>query len=193
MWSCNISCCICDLQLYIELTTNELTFTTQKKGTLLATRTNEGIVLTFPALSAQPCTMPDYFATGFGVMPTAVYRANNYLAIFDSAQTLRDLQLDCDMFAPLDTLGIIVTAPSDDPNIDIMSRFFTPLNSCTEDPVTGSAHCTLVPYWAEKLHKTTLRARQLSARSGKLICRLLDDQVELTGQVTPYLIGTISL
>lgn len=178
---------------YIELLTNEISFSTEKKGKLIATRTDNGITLTLPEILARPCAIPDYFNTGFSTPPTAVYRADHYMAIFDSAATLRQLQLNRDAFAPLDLPGIIATAPSDDPNIDIMSRFFTPTIPRIEDPVTGSAHCTLVPYWAMQLGKTTLRARQLSSRSGEIHCRLLDDRVELTGQAVPFLIGTIAL
>ncbi|MCD6055318.1 MAG: phenazine biosynthesis protein PhzF family [Gammaproteobacteria bacterium] len=176
---------------HLELLSQEVVFET-RKGELIARRVDNGIRLILPALPAVPCQMPSYFPAGLGVTPTAVYKADHYLVVLKEAEQLRSLRINRAAFAALDRRGIIVTAPSDDPHIDIISRFFTPLEPRLEDPVTGSAHCTLVPYWAERLGKKTLQAHQLSARGGEIHCMLNDHHhIELTGQVAPYLIGTI--
>ena len=99
---------------------------------------------------------------------------------------------DLDAIAKLDVFAVMVTAPGDD-GCDFVSRFFTPAKGIPEDPVTGSAHCALVPYWSKRLGKTDLLARQVSARGGELQCRLLGDRVALAGRVAPYLEGFITL
>ena len=91
----------------------------------------------------------------------------------------------------LETFGVIVTAPGD--HVDFVSRFFAPRVGVPEDPATGSAHCTLTPYWAARLGKTTLHAHQVSARGGELWCELAGDRVRIAGHVTPYLAGSIDV
>jgi predicted PhzF superfamily epimerase YddE/YHI9 len=93
--------------------------------------------------------------------------------------------------AAFDVTGVIATAPGDE--CDFVSRFFAPAFGIPEDPVTGSAHCTLVPYWAKRLGKTTLRARQISPRGGELFCELRGDRVEIAGRAVKYLEGEIEV
>ena len=95
--------------------------------------------------------------------------------------------------ARLDVFAVIATAPSDDPACDFVSRFFAPGGGVDEDPVTGSAHCTLAPYWARRLGKTTLVARQVSARGGTVYCDLQGDRVHLSGHAVTYLTGQLHL
>jgi len=104
---------------------------------------------------------------------------------------VRGLQPDMTTLAAVDRFAVIATAPGHD--CDFVSRFFAPSQGIPEDPVTGSAHCTLVPYWAERLGKTKLHARQVSARGGELFCELAGDRVILRGRAVLYLEGAIFL
>ncbi len=112
--------------------------------------------------------------------------------MFDDPALVARLSPDQDILARLDCLGIIATAPGTD-GVDFVSRFFAPRAGIAEDPVTGSSHCTLVPYWSRRLGKTELNARQVSARGGELFCRDLGARVRLAGRTTLYLEGRISL
>ena len=107
------------------------------------------------------------------------------MAVFDSESDVRDLQPDFRRVAALDTFAVIVTAPGTE--VDFVSRFFAPAKGIPEDPVTGSAHCTLVPDWAARLGKTQLSARQLSRRGGELFCRMRGDWVDIAGRAVEYL------
>jgi predicted PhzF superfamily epimerase YddE/YHI9 len=124
-----------------------------------------------------------------GVLPFEVFvNAFNYMAVLDSAQVLRELVPDMAMLTRLDRSGVIVTAPGDG-SWDFVSRYFAPAKGIPEDPVTGAAHCMLVPYWARRLDKTAFRAFQASRRGGEIICRQADDRVELEGSCVFYLEG----
>ena len=118
-------------------------------------------------------------------------QARDSLIIVDSADQVRNFQPDFTAIAALDTFAVMISAPGDD--CDFVSRFFAPAKGVPEDPVTGSAHCTLVPYWADKLGKNTLHARQLSARGGELHCQLKGDRVMLSGTARCYLQGDLQL
>ena len=118
-------------------------------------------------------------------------RGTDWLAVFTSEAEIRDLSPDLPQLAALDGRGVIVTAPGD--NVDIVSRFFAPGIGIDEDPVTGSTHCALAPYWAERLGKPLLEARQLSERGGRLTCQVVGERVLISGQVTPYLRGHITV
>jgi predicted PhzF superfamily epimerase YddE/YHI9 len=113
------------------------------------------------------------------------------MAVFDSEDAVRSLQPSMDHLAKLEYLGIIATARGK--SCDFVSRFFAPRAGVPEDPVTGSAHCTLVPYWAKKLGKSTLEARQISKRGGELFCQDLGETVKIAGRAVLYLKGTISI
>ena len=111
------------------------------------------------------------------------------MAVFDTEEQLRKLRPDMQMLSKLDSLGIIVTAPGT--RSDFVSRFFAPRAGVPEDPVTGSAHSTLVPYWAKRLKKSTLHALQISKRGGELYCEDHGDRVQIAGRAVMYLQGTI--
>jgi len=113
------------------------------------------------------------------------------MAVYGDEATVRGLAPDIRALAAIDRRGIIVTAPGDD--YDFVSRFFAPAIGIDEDPVTGSAHCTLIPYWADRLGKTELHARQVSARGGDLYCRAMDERVCIAGRARLYLEGTLAL
>ena len=126
-------------------------------------------------------------------MPIEVVASDfNYMAVIESAQVLRELAPDMTALARMDRGGLIVTAPGDG-NYDFFSRYFAPAKGIPEDPVTGSAHCTLAPYWAKRLGKTVFRAFQASRRGGEVICRLAGDRVELEGTCVFYLEGEVEV
>jgi PhzF family phenazine biosynthesis protein len=167
-------------------------FQTEKAGPLTVTRAGDLLALDFPSRPPQPCPLTDAVADALGKRPTALLAARDYLAVFERAEDVAALKPDFAAVAALDRFAVIVTAPGTD-GIDFVSRFFAPARGVDEDPVTGSAHCTLIPYWAERLGKTRLEARQLSRRGGALSCGLRGNRVTIAGRAALYLAGTISL
>lgn len=164
-----------------------------KSGPLCVARTDAGYVLDFPSRPCEPISAPPGFADGLGAVPNQVFvNAFNYMAVLESAETLRSLAPDMAAIARMDRPGVIVTAPGDAP-YDCISRYFAPAKGIPEDPVTGAAHCMLAPYWARRLGKPELRAYQASARGGELICRVAGDRVELEGQCVFYLEGEVEI
>lgn len=162
-------------------------------GPLTVYRHTDYLTLDFPVRLPQICETPQPLITGLGLMPSEIYRATAYLAVFESEQHVRDLKPDMTQLAQLDCRSIIVTAPADDTDVDFVSRYFVPKAKATEDPVTGSAHCTLTPYWAKRLNKTQLHAKQISARGGELWCKLTNDRVLISGEVLMYSEGNLQL
>jgi len=126
----------------------------------------------------------------------ALLAARDYLAVYDSADDIAALTPDFSALAALDRFAVIVTAPGVG-GVDFVSRFFAPAQGVNEDPVTGSSHCTLIPYWAQRLGKDRLAARQLSRRGGALSCALVNapggDRVTIAGRAVLYLEGTITV
>ena len=163
-------------------------------GPLSVTRSDTGYVLNFPTRSSTPVTVPNALVAALGATPVEALHdsANNYVAVFAGAQTVRALDPDFAAIGRLDRIGVIVTAPGDGP-YDLVSRYFAPAKGVPEDPVTGGAHCMLTPYWARRLGKTTLRAYQALARGGELLCRLVGDRVELEGACVFYLEGEVEI
>ena len=153
-------------------------------GVLGATREGGAVVLDFPAWQAAPVAVPAALADGLGWIPREVRKTRDYLAVFADAEEIIGLKPDMAQLARLDCLGLIVTAPGRD--CDFVSRFFAPGAGIAEDPVTGSAHCTLIPYWSERLGKKKLHARQLSARGGELFCEDRGDRVGIGGRCALY-------
>lgn len=153
-------------------------------GELGVSRQGELLVLDFPARPAEPCDTPSDLSEGLGSSPTFTARARDYLAVFDSEATVRNLQPDATVLMQLDCLGVIATAPGKD--CDFVSRFFAPRAGIAEDPVTGSAHCTLIPYWAQRLGRTDLRALQVSPRGGELFCAQRGERVQIGGHAVTY-------
>jgi len=152
-------------------------------GLLTAEKDGERIILNFPAKPAAPSDPPDGLLEALGTRALSVGRSEfDYLVEVESAKTLRTLTPDFARLRKLPVRGIIVTARSDDARFDFMSRFFAPAVGVDEDPVTGSAHCTLAPYWSAKLGKTDFVACQVSARGGVLKLELNGDRVYLGGE-----------
>ena len=146
-----------------------------RSGPLDVTRTGETFTLDFPARVPEregDAALAAAVEAAIGATPRELWRAQNLLVVLDAAAAVRALAPDFRAVGALPTEGVIVTAPADPatdgPGVDFVSRYFTPQHGIDEDPVTGSAHCTLGPYWAERLGKTALAARQVSRRGGEL-------------------------
>jgi predicted PhzF superfamily epimerase YddE/YHI9 len=167
-------------------------FRTEKAGDLAVTHAGDLLALDFPARPPTLCLTPPNLGAALGRQPTAVLAARDYLAVYEDPGDLAKLAPDFAAIAALDRFAVIVTAPGHG-KIDFVSRFFAPALGVDEDPVTGSAHCTLIPYWAARLGKTRLNARQLSRRGGSLSCALDGDRVTITGRAVLYLTGTIEI
>lgn len=158
-------------------------------GALTVDRVSDGYVMNFPARPSAPVEPPAGLAEALGQRPVEVAADRfNYLVLLDGAGQVRGLSPDLAAINRLDRDGVIVTAPGDD-GYDFVSRYFAPAKGIPEDPVTGGAHCMLVPYWAKRLGKTAFRAFQASERGGEIGCRLLGDRVELEGRCVFYLEG----
>ncbi|HLP06706.1 MAG TPA: PhzF family phenazine biosynthesis protein [Opitutaceae bacterium] len=160
-------------------------------GPVSVSRESGRLMLDFPARPPQPSDNPQALAEALGAKPFQVWKAGNYLAVFRREEELRALAPDFAKFGPLDAFGVIATAPGK--SVDFVSRFFAPKAGINEDPVTGSAHCTLAPYWSKRLGKPRLRAEQLSARGGRLWCEVDGDRVKIAGHAVTYLRGQIEV
>jgi len=177
-----------------------ITFQTEAAGPLTVARDGDLLALDFPSRPPEPCAMSEPLVAGLGQRPAALLAARDYLAIYDSADEIARLMPDFAALAALDRFAVIVTAPGpgaegggETGGVDFVSRFFAPARGVDEDPVTGSSHCTLIPYWAARLGKTRLEARQLSRRGGALSCALDGDRVTIAGRAMPYLEGMITV
>ena len=163
-----------------------------RSGNLSVVVTAGHYILDLPARPAAAATLPPALKLAFSEQPIDVFKARDYMLVFNSEKQIRDLLPDRSLVDQLDLGpgGIICTAPGEE--VDFVSRFFSPQSTIFEDPVTGSAHCTLTPYWADRLGKKSLTARQLSARGGALHCTLApNDRVLLKGHAVTYLEGRI--
>ena len=176
--------------------TERVEFATQVAGNLTVTRRGDLYTLDFPARPAerpgedQDTVRADLAAALGGPAPSDLLTARDYMVVYDDAASIASLKPDMGALSRLDR-GVLVTAPGSD--VDFVSRFFAPHHGIPEDPVTGSTHCTLVPYWAERLGRTELSARQLSARGGQLWCELRGDRVMISGKAILYMEGTVYL
>ncbi len=158
-------------------------FKTRRSGRLVCRREGDWIAMDFPARIAEACAVPEGLAEALGVVPEWVGRtAYDYLVRIASAEAVRALAPDLARLAQLPVRGVIVTAPGADTGFDFVSRFFAPGAGVAEDPVTGSAHCSLGPYWGGLLGRSELRAWQASRRGGEVRVKVRGDRVELGGQ-----------
>jgi PhzF family phenazine biosynthesis protein len=179
------------LLAFIHPQWTEVAFQTRQSGRLTVFREGDRLVMDFPKRPPLPCPAPEGFSEIMGLSPLATYRSRDLMAVFETEKEVRSLTPDLNRLAALDLFAVIVTAPGKD--CDFVSRFFAPRVGVPEDPVTGSAHCTLVPYWSERLNKKELHARQVSPRGGELFCRLQGDRVFIGGRAKTFLTGTIRL
>jgi PhzF family phenazine biosynthesis protein len=161
-----------------------------RSGPLTVSRSGDVLTLDFPSRPPGPCSAPKVLIDGLGKTPVEVLKARDYFAIFEKADDVCSLQPNFNLLGTLDE-KVIVTAPGTD--CDFVSRFFAPTAGVNEDPVTGSAHYTLIPYWARRLGKTKLFARQLSKRGGEIFCEDAGERVKIGGNAVLYSRGEIEL
>ena len=162
-----------------------------RSGRLTVTRDDDLLTMDFPSLPPVPCEAPNVLVKGLGREPAEVLCSEDYVAVFSAENDIRDLRPDFEMLKELDLRGVAATARGR--NVDFVSRFFAPKYGIDEDPVTGSAHCSLTPYWAGRLHKRDLRAHQVSKRGGELFCRDCGDRVKISGRAVAYMEGSITV
>lgn len=177
---------------------NELGFQGDKllfeslSGLLTVEKKGDKLQLDFPADFAHEVEPIEQFKAAFGTEPRATFKGRtDYLLLFDSEETIRNLQPDIQLLLQAQARGIMATAKGND--VDFVSRFFAPAVGVNEDPVTGSAHTTLIPFWANKLNKKEMVALQLSLRGGKLWCTLQGNRVKISGEAVTYLRGEIEV
>lgn len=170
----------------------EVSFRSQSGPLRVTTAGGDRLALDFPSRPPEPADASlEALAGALGARPVAALASRDYLAVFETEEEVRSLKPDMPAVAALDRMAVIATAPGRD--CDFVSRFFVPSLGIPEDPVTGSAHCTLVPYWAGRLGKPSLFARQVSARGGELWCEDRGERVAIAGRCAKYLEGTIEV
>lgn len=167
-------------------------FSTRHSGMLGVSRAGDEIVLDFPAYTLEPSEVTSALVRALGRQPAEVLRAGpKLLAVFDNKRDIHEMEPDFAAIAALDALGVIVTAPG--AKHDFVSRMFAPGAGIDEDPVTGSAHCALAPYWSKRLGRVELSAHQVSKRGGVLRCVDNGDRILIAGQAVTYMVGEISV
>jgi len=176
---------------YLGFTGESIAFES-RSGILNVRKEGDLLVLDFPANMPQRTGLPTDFVHALNITPVQCFRGKeDYLLLYKTQQEIESLIPDFRRLEKTDARAVIVTAPGT--RADFVSRFFGPRVGVDEDPVTGSAHTVLIPFWADKLGKTEMKAEQLSQRGGTLFCRLRDDRVDIGGKAVTYLKGEISI
>lgn len=182
----------------LEWGQNQIVFSTRKAGLLTVVKGPQGITLNFPARPALEKKAPEALLAALGVEAQQLSfsgLSRDWLLVLENQQQVESVAPNFSALAQLHDYGVIVTAPGD--KHDFVSRFFIPVHGINEDPVTGSAHCTLMPYWAQRLDKRTLTAKQVSARGGELHCEIVseagEDRVLMSGEAVLYLKGQVTV
>jgi PhzF family phenazine biosynthesis protein len=175
---------------YVKPEAGRVDFQT-KSGPLSVERREDLLIMDFPSRPPEPCPPPDRLGEILGIPPVQTFRARDLLVVYEEEEQIRGLNPDFEKVAALDCFAVIVTAPGK--TSDFVSRFFAPKVGVPEDPVTGSAHCTLIPYWSGRLGKKELHALQLSERGGELFCLDQGNRVSIGGKAAVYLSGTIRI
>lgn len=168
---------------------SSINFHSHKSGKLSVERKGDRLILDFPSRPPAACEIPEGLTEAIGKEPKEVLKSRDYFLVYENEQDIAAIEPDFVKLMKIPAIGFIVTARGD--SADFVSRFFAPEVGIFEDPVTGSAHCNLIPYWAEKLDKNELFGRQISARSGELFCELRGDRVKIGGNAVLYLKGEI--
>lgn len=162
-----------------------------KSGLLTVRKEGDLLAMDFPSRPPRAMELHAEVVRAMGGTPVEMRAARDFLIRYATEEDVLQLKPDLQALANIDRFAFIATAPGN--HCDFVSRFFAPARGVPEDPVTGSAHCTLIPYWAEELGKTTLRARQVSRRGGELFCKLAGDRVEIAGRAALFLRGRITV
>lgn len=180
------------LYQFYDYPSERITFHSVASGILTVAKEDDFLTLNFPTDICQQIDIPSALIDAFGRKPLEAYKGKtDYLLIFSSQDDIESIQPNFDLIKTVGGRGVIATAQGTE--ADFVSRFFAPQAGVNEDPVTGSAHTTLIPIWAKKLNKTKLTAKQLSDRQGELICTYLGDRVEISGKSVTYLVGEIEI
>ncbi|MEI7897255.1 MAG: PhzF family phenazine biosynthesis protein [bacterium] len=175
---------------HTDFENDEIVFHSPRSGELKVKKDGKKLFLNFPADVFSRCENLPEITKGIGLTPLEVYKGKtDYMAVLRSEEEVQKIQPDFVTIAKLDARGLIVTAPGN--SVDFVSRFFGPQSGVNEDPVTGSAHTTLIPYWSGRLGKSMLNAKQISKRVGSLDCRFAGDRVYIGGEAQLYLTGEI--
>ena len=178
---------------YLGFPKNEIKLRSPQSGDLVVRKNGNYLELDFPSRPPQLVPTSIDFEVALGAKPVEVLKAREYVVVLENETAVRQAIPNYTLFADLDAIGVVITAQGDDPAVDFVSRCFDKLEELGEDPVTGSAHCYLIPYWAEKLTKDQFLAHQISPRGGELHCKLLGDRVRIAGQAVTYLKGEIEI
>jgi PhzF family phenazine biosynthesis protein len=173
----------------LKLEDKQIRFRSHKSGELGVEKNGDVLTLDFPSRPPTATEAPAGLFEAIGKRPKEVLRSRDYFLVYENEQDILDIAPNFSALGEIKTHAVIVTAPGTD--CDFVSRFFAPEAGINEDPVTGSAHCNLIPYWAEKLGKTEMFARQLSARGGEIYCELVGDRVKIGGNAVLFLKGEI--
>lgn len=174
---------------YLDEGTVNIKFNT-KSGILEVFKEKNLLTMIFPSREGKKCEAPEALIEGLGKDIKEVYKSRDYMVVLETEEEILNLKPNMEQLKKLDSF-VIVTAKGRE--ADFISRFFAPNAGIDEDPVTGSAHCTLVPYWKKVLNKNEFTALQLSQRGGKLYCADLGDAVKISGEVVVYLEGYINV
>jgi len=175
---------------HLNFEQHEVRFQT-RSGQLQVSRTEQGLMMDFPATMPKATATPAAISAAIPFEPVDVLLGFDHIVVLENEEQVKQLNPDFSQLKQLSSRGVVVTARGQD--YDCVSRCFYPKLNVAEDPVTGSAHCQLAPYWAQQLGKTTINARQLSARAGTMSCEVLGDRVRLFGSAVDYLVGTINI
>lgn len=162
-----------------------------KSGPLTVARDKTLLVMDFPAQAPVICELPSEIKQAFSAKPIEVLKSEDYIIVVDNENDVLTAKPNLSLLNNIDLRGVIITARSN--SYDFVSRFFAPKFGINEDPVTGSAHTQLVPYWAKLLNKNNLHAKQLSGRGGELFCENLGNRVTISGYAVKYLQGEIEI
>ncbi len=173
----------------LKLESEIVKFHSHKSGELSVEKNGDLLILDFPSRPVDKCDAPEGLIKAIGKEPKEILKARDYFLVYETEQEIADIAPNFSRLLEIDAHGFIVTARGE--TSDFVSRFFAPEVGVFEDPVTGSAHCNLIPYWAKKLGKTEMFARQISERGGELFCELKGDRVKIGGHATLYLKGEI--
>jgi PhzF family phenazine biosynthesis protein len=176
---------------HLGLKAKEVVFRSRKSGRLRTLKKGNRLYLDFPAQEAIPVEAPAALVNGLGRKPREVFKGRDYMALFDEEADVAGLEPDFTELVKLDAVGIIATARGG--TIDFVSRFFAPQVGVPEDPVTGSSHTQLIPFWAHRLKKRRLHAYQVSKRGGELFCEHHGDRVLIGGRAVTFMTGSIEL
>lgn len=175
---------------YYEKENNKIVFHTLS-GDLFCGRRGEYIEMDFPVYSLNEVPVTDEMAEAMGAAPKEAYLDRDLLLVYEDEDIIRKMKPDIDKVKRLDGMGVGVTARGKD--YDCVSRFFVPELSIPEDPVTGSVHCMITPYWTERLGKSSLKAYQASKRGGELICELRENRVIISGKVVVFAVSELMI